>query len=106
LSTPLLEREAAQVVASADVSQKPDQDLFSSQDYRMLLATLAHDLKNPLTRIRARAQLLQRRIQQPEGLDRSQLSEALAQIEAATTRMNTLLDEVVALSAKDDVGAA
>jgi signal transduction histidine kinase len=104
LPTPLLEEEAARVLASADVSQKPDQDLFSSQDYRMLLATLAHDLKNPLTRIRARAQLLQRRIQQPEGLDRSQLSEALAQIEAATTRMNTLLDEVVALSAKNDLG--
>ena len=70
----------------------------------MLVATLAHDLKNPLTRIRARAQLLQRRLQQPEGLDRSQLSEALAQIEASATRMNTLLDEVVALSAKDDLG--
>ena len=104
LPTPLLEGEAAQVVASGDVWQKPDQDSFSSQDYRMLLATLAHDLKNPLTRIRARAQLLQRRMQQPEGLDRSQLSEALTQIEAATTRMNTLLDEVVALSANDTVG--
>jgi signal transduction histidine kinase len=104
LPTPLLEGETAQVVASADVSQKPEQASFSSQDYRMLLATLAHDLKNPLTRIRARAQLLQRRMQQPEGLDRSQLSEALAQIEAATSRMNTLLDEVVAMSAKDNIG--
>ena len=63
------------------------QQAFSPRDYRTLLASLAHDLKNPLTRIHARAQLLQRRVGRPEALDRAQVSGELAQIEAATMRM-------------------
>jgi signal transduction histidine kinase len=67
----------------------------------MLLATFAHDLKTPLTRIRGSAQLPPRRLRQPEGQDHEQVAEEVAQIEAATTRMTMLLDEVVDLSGTD-----
>ena len=76
--------------AQAEGPEAPAQEAVSPRDYRALLASLAHDLKNPLTRIRGRAQLLQRRLSQPEALDREQLAEGLAQIEAARTRMAML----------------
>ena len=64
-----------------------------------VVATLAHDLKNPLAVIRARAQLLQRRIEQTAVLDRQHIRESLQQIEDATARMAVLLDELVDVSA-------
>ena len=104
LSVPssLLEDRPRHVVdTQAHEPAAPAHRALSPQDYRTLFATLAHDLKNPLTRIRARAQLLRRRAGRPEPLDREQLAEGLAQIEAAATRVAMLLDEVVELSATD-----
>jgi signal transduction histidine kinase len=103
LSVPVSLREdrSMHIEARAEGPDAPAQEALSPRDYSALLASLAHDLKNPLTRIRGRAQLLQRRLSQPEALDREQLAEELAQIEAATTRMAMLLDEVVDLSATD-----
>jgi signal transduction histidine kinase len=63
------------------------------------VATLAHDLKNPLAIIRARAQLMQRRIEQAAALDRQHIHEAFQQIEGATTRIADLLDELLEVSA-------
>jgi signal transduction histidine kinase len=63
------------------------------------VATLAHDLKNSLTIIRARAQLMQRRIEETSELDRQHVQEAFQQIEGATARMAVLLDELVDTSA-------
>jgi signal transduction histidine kinase len=62
------------------------------------VATLAHDLKNPLSIIRARAQLMQRRIDETAALDRQHIQEAFQQIEGATARMAVLLDELVGVS--------
>ena len=52
----LLEDRSTHVVnAQAKGPGAPTQETLSPQDYRTLLAGLAHDLKNPLTRIRARS---------------------------------------------------
>jgi signal transduction histidine kinase len=80
------------------LSPVPKKEL-SQQDYRMLLATLAHDFKNALTRIRGRSQLLQRSLKESEPLNHPRLREGLAQIEVATRRMGLLLDELANLAA-------
>jgi signal transduction histidine kinase len=95
----LLETHSTRLECHEEALSSPAQEELSLQDYRTLVATLAHDLKNPLTRIRGRSQLLQRSLTESEPLDRRQLVEGLAQIEAATRHMGFLLDELVDLSA-------
>jgi signal transduction histidine kinase len=96
----LLETDSTRLECQEEaLSPAAQEEFFLQEDYRTVLATLAHDLKNPLTRIRGRSQLLQRSVRESESLDRRQLEEGLAQIEAATRRMAFLLDELVHLSA-------
>jgi signal transduction histidine kinase len=63
--------------------------------YRELLTGLTHDLKNPLALIRGGAQLLDRRLRRPEPIGRAAVRAGLAQIEAASARMNLLLDDLL-----------
>lgn len=60
-----------------------------------LMAVISHDLKNPLTAIRARAQLLRRQATQSNGGSSDQLLEGLAAIEDAAKQVTEQLDELV-----------
>ncbi|HLH21916.1 MAG TPA: PAS domain-containing sensor histidine kinase [Chloroflexota bacterium] len=62
---------------------------------RESVATLSHDLKNPLTRIKGLAQLLQRRLASGRGVDPGQLRESLAQIDRTVGKMTITLNELV-----------
>jgi signal transduction histidine kinase len=59
------------------------------------VAALSHDLKNPLTRIKGTAQLLQRRLARGYQLTPGQLSESLAQIDRTVGKMTLALNELV-----------
>lgn len=62
------------------------------------LAAVSHDLKTPLTAIRAYAQIAEKRAARA-GLDDPQVAEALAAIDAATMRMKIMIEELVATAA-------
>lgn len=61
-------------------------------------ATVSHDLRNPLASIKGLAQLLQRRAQRKGTAETLAFVDSLARIDAAATRMTTLLDELVEVS--------
>jgi signal transduction histidine kinase len=69
------------------------QELLQTRDE--LLSTTAHDLKNPLASIKAQAQLLERRATRAEGLDSARVVEGLQGIDASTTRMARLVNELL-----------
>src|SRR5205823_3351599 len=56
------------------------------------IAAMTHDLKSPLTTVQGMAQLLARRAQQGELVTADQLRASLAPIQAATSRMVTMLN--------------
>jgi PAS domain S-box-containing protein len=58
------------------------------------VAAVAHDLKNPLTTVRGQSQLLRRRLDRGEPIDRLRLKTALEGIDSAGTRMTRQLDEL------------
>lgn len=62
---------------------------------REMLATISHDLKNPLTRIKGLAQVLQRRLARDRSLDPAQIHDALAQIDRTVGKMTIALNELV-----------
>lgn len=59
------------------------------------LAAAAHDLKNPLASIKGGAQLLQRHVARATTLNSNRLATGLAGIDAATTQMVALIDELL-----------
>jgi PAS domain S-box-containing protein len=59
------------------------------------LSAVAHDLKSPLTTVKALAQMLQRRLSRGEDLETGQVIETLARIDATTTRMTALINELL-----------
>jgi signal transduction histidine kinase len=56
---------------------------------------VSHDLKGPLTAIAGQAQLIQRRLAQPEALDLGDMDEALERIKRATGRLSALVNELL-----------
>jgi PAS domain S-box-containing protein len=55
----------------------------------------AHDLKNPLTAIKAQSQLLRRRLEKGATLDRDQFVRGMSTIDASTSAMECLIDAMV-----------
>jgi PAS domain S-box-containing protein len=55
----------------------------------------AHDLRNPLTAIKAQSQLLRRRLEQGATVDRDRLVHGLRAIDASTSAMERLIDAMV-----------
>ena len=55
----------------------------------------AHDLKNPLTAIKAQSQLLRRRLEQGAAIDRDQFVRGMSAIDASTSAMERLIDAMV-----------
>lgn len=64
----------------------------------LLLATVTHDLKNPLTGISGQAQVLLRQLQRPVSLPTDVILERVTRIEESAADMNRLLDEMMDFS--------
>ena len=79
------------VMVFQDIS--PIKDLENQKD--TFLAAASHDLKNPLTSIKARAQMLQRRAARVEGADGSALLDGLRAIDQTTTRITGMINELL-----------
>ncbi|HEY8477734.1 MAG TPA: PAS domain S-box protein, partial [Chloroflexota bacterium] len=60
-----------------------------------VLALVSHELKTPLTVIKGHTQLLQRQASQRCAIDHGWLLEALGRIDSASTRMVSLIDELL-----------
>lgn len=75
------------------------QDITAMKDLERekdaFLAAASHDLKNPLTAIKARAQVLQRRAQRVGGADGTALAEGLHGIDGAATRLAGMINELL-----------
>jgi signal transduction histidine kinase len=90
---------AAQAEALAAVLSRTREELEQALRTREeFLAAAAHDLKTPLAAVKGMAQLLQGRIARGALLPPERLSEALATIDAAVTRMAALVDELLDLA--------
>jgi signal transduction histidine kinase len=59
------------------------------------LASVSHDLKNPLAAIKGRAQILRRRAGKLEGEDGERLAAGLENIDATATRMTRLINDLM-----------
>jgi signal transduction histidine kinase len=59
------------------------------------LASVSHDLKNPLMAIRGQAQLMRRRIDRGGTLDPQRLAAGLREVEAGTDRLTAMLNELL-----------
>ena len=62
------------------------------------LASVSHDLKNPLTTIRGMAQVLRHQAAQPEGVDAGRLRDGLEAISGTAVQMAALLTELLELT--------
>ncbi|HUG13559.1 MAG TPA: sensor histidine kinase [Thermomicrobiales bacterium] len=69
------------------------QDAVRTRDE--FLAAASHDLKNPLSAVKLRAQLLQRRATRPEPLPSAEVIEATAAIDDIVDRAVRLVDELM-----------
>ena len=58
------------------------------------LATLSHDLKNPLTALKVQTQLLERHVRREAAPDKERLREGLGTLAVTVGRMERLLDEL------------
>ena len=67
----------------------------AEQDRVAFVDAATHDLKNPLTSLKARVQLLLRRVQRGQVLEPTALTVGLAAIDGDATRMVTLIDELM-----------
>jgi signal transduction histidine kinase len=85
----------AQAVDNALLLLESRQAVRSRDDF---LAFASHDLKNPLTAIKAYAQALIRRAEAIEGPDGVWLADRLRQIDATASRMASQIDELLDVS--------
>ncbi len=97
--TPFFENETVcgVVILLFDVSQKQR----AEQIRREFSANVSHELKTPLTAISGYAQIITKGIAKPEDIN------GFAQkIDKETTRLITLIDDIIALSALEESGAS
>ncbi len=60
-----------------------------------LLSLVTHDLKNPVSTIKGYAQLLKRQVMKASELDKGPLVDGLTKIDATSTKMVTLINELL-----------
>lgn len=76
---------------SSDISDLPE-----PAPSRRLTRDLSHDLRTPLTVIRIQAQLLMRITRRGDDLERERLLSGLRRIDEAVTKLNDVLQRLVA----------
>lgn len=86
---------AALAVREAHLRQRAE-DAVRQRD--MFLATVSHDVKNPLTALRGRVALLRRRAAQLPEADALYFDTALARIDAMAVKITWLLNDLVDLA--------
>ena len=69
------------------------QDALERRD--AFLATVSHDLKNPLALIAGQAQLLRRVAEREDVLNATRVNQGLGRIETSVARMNGMIDELL-----------
>jgi PAS domain S-box-containing protein len=79
------------VAVLRDVSERRAMEQMQEE----FLASVAHDLKNPLAAVRGQAQLLRRRLQKGEMPDPERLLTGLNGIDSGAGRMAGMIDELV-----------
>src|SRR3954453_1111371 len=79
------------VVVFQDIS--PIKELERQKD--TFLAAASHDLKNPLTAIKARAQILQRQAARMPGPDSERVVDGLRAIDTTATRLTAMINELL-----------
>jgi signal transduction histidine kinase len=77
------------------VVPQPTAVVDAHAECRESVALIAHDLKNPLTRIKGLTQLLQRRLANGRPMDMAEVHERLAQIDCTVGQMTLALNELV-----------
>jgi hypothetical protein len=93
--------ETAKDRAPVEAAPALGADLPAHSAHQHPLEALIRDLKGPLTLIDARAQLLERRLDRPEAVDSAAIRAGLAQIRAASARMDVLLHELAEAAPPD-----
>ena len=63
-----------------------------------MLSVVTHDLKNPVSTIKGYAQLLRRQVTKASELDKGQLVDGLTKIDATSTKMVVLINELLNLT--------
>jgi PAS domain S-box-containing protein len=79
------------VIVFQDIT--PIKELEAQKD--AFLAAASHDLKNPLTAIKARAQILQRQVTRIEGHEGRKLTEGLHAIDQTASRLTAMINELL-----------
>jgi signal transduction histidine kinase len=90
-----LARRAAQAIDNARLYEEAQAALRARDQF---FATISHDLRTPLTAIKAFTQILHRRATRTSGDGAAVTLEALTTIDSATTKMMTLISEMLDLS--------
>ena len=86
---------AAQAAVAMDNARLYQQVQGAVSIRDQFLATVAHDLRTPLTTIRGHAQILRRRITRANPVPDSRLGDGLAKIETTTTKMSAMINELL-----------
>jgi PAS domain S-box-containing protein/excisionase family DNA binding protein len=83
------------IVGASAIARDISERRSLEQERDAFLAAASHDLKNPLTSVKAVAQMLRRRVGRDELPDPERLDAGLATIDEAITRATRLLDELL-----------
>jgi signal transduction histidine kinase len=94
----LMADQAAVVLQSRALIEDTTQSRARQEAARLkdeFLASISHDLRNPLTAVRGVTQVLERRIERDGTVERDRLASALSNIRGATNQMASLIDQLL-----------
>lgn len=86
------------VAITEDITHQKEAEAAAAlleQQKEEFLSSVAHDVRTPLTGIRGRVQLLAKRLQRDGHVPAEQLRQDLARIDASTSRISTLISEML-----------